>query len=427
LVVTLGSALRVLGYWRLWLAWGVPSQLAAECGIVSVLARPFSGYFGNAYVADVLQAAVVPWLALLVWRWRELRSWQCAALVAILALGVGVKLSVLVAVMSMLVGVVAEEMRACRAAGWRRVWVAAFKAVAVFLAVKLLWDWGYLRRGASIEAGGPLNYLQPEVLTQPLAGPLFSALGVQSLLNRILIFPGAPLLTPAGMWPCFLAGTFAATAVVVTAWREFPSRGYVIQLSVWLIVYGAVFIWFYATRAAVSFEERHYLPAGLLLLPCTVFALRYTGGRVWRWAGTGVLAGLCGYGLASFASNARHRAVADAVGRYTFTHTTLTRVALAELHRIDDETTAQRVTFYVTMPEIALEVQRGRAITIPVDSWSENFVRSFRFVGRVPRLVLVLPGKFAGNGKVDLVEHEFPDYHVWQAREVGGFLFIEGG
>ena len=79
------------------------------------------------------------------------------------------------------------------------------------------------------------------------------------------------------------------------------------------------------------------------------------------------------------------------------------------------------------MPEIGLEVQHGRTITIPADWWGEEAVRQFRFAGRVPRLVLVLPKAFAAKGKVDLVKGEFTDYRTWREHEVDGFLFIEGG
>ncbi|MCX6953946.1 MAG: hypothetical protein NTV51_17500 [Verrucomicrobia bacterium] len=426
-VVALGSVLRIWGYWRLWLACGVAPLLAAECGIVAVFARPFSGYFGNPYVGDVLQAAAVPWLAILVWRWRELRGWQCAALIPVLMVAVGLKLSVLVAVLAMLAWTVVENVRrAGPAVEWRRAGGWAVRAALVFVAVKLAWDWGYLKRGASIGAAGGLSFPSPAEWSEALAGPLFSALGVQSLLNRIFLFPGAPLLTIGQMWPLFLAGAVGTAVVGWVVWRKFPVRGYVVQAAVWVGVYAAAFAWFHATGASVSLEERHYLPAGMLLLPCTVFALRHSGGRAWRAAGTLLLVVMCGYGVASFAVNVRHRAKAGAVGRHGFSHTTLTRGALAELHRLDAEPGSERTVFYVTMPEIGLEVRQGRTITIPAEWWSEAIVRRFRYSGRVPRLVLVLPKTFVANGKVDLVKGEFPDYGTWREHEVDGFLFIEG-
>lgn len=429
LVVALASVLRLWGYWRLWLAWGVGPVLAAECGIIAALARPFSGYFGNAYVGDVLQAAAVPWLGLLVWRWRELRGWQCGALIVVLTLAVGLKLSLLVAALAMLAGVIVENMRdqgEGSARDWRRVAAWAVKAGLIFLVVKLAWDWGYLKQGSSIGATSMGTSWQAVSWLEPLAGPLFAALGVQSLLNRTFLFPAAPVLTPEGMWPLYLVGAIGAGLVLWVAWKRFPVLGYVTQAAVWLAVYGAVFAWFYVSGASVSLEERHYLPAAMVLLPGVVFALRHTGTRTWRWVGGALLVGLCGYGLVSFAINARHRARLDAVGRHGFSHTTLTRAALAELHRLDGEPGAERTVFYVTMPEIGLEVARGRALTIPAEWWDEAVVRSFRFAGRVPRLVLVLPKSFATNGKADLVKGEFTDYKTWRTHEVEGFLFVEG-
>jgi hypothetical protein len=425
LVIALAGVARIFGYWRLWLAWGVGPVIAAECAWVTLLARPFSGYFGNAYVGDALQAAVVPWLALLVWRWRELRIWQCVLLVPVLALAVGVKLSLLVAVIAMLGGVVFAKSRS--EDGFRRSALSlGIRAAIVFLAVKWIWDFGYLRRGASIQAGETFNLLNPAAWTQPLAGPLFSALGLQSILNRIFLFPGAPLLTPAGMWPFFLAGALLSLGVLLILVQKFPARCYVSQALAWCLIYAMVFAWFYVSGASVSYEERHYLPAAMVLLPGLVFWLRHTGGRAWRFTGSALLLIACGYGLLSFAVNARHRDRVGATGIHEFNHTTLTRGALAELHRLDADPAGAGTVFYVTMPEISLEVRHGRALVVPADWWPEQMVRSQRFAGRVSRLVLVLPAKFAGNGKLALVQEEFPDYTQWQVHEAGDFLFVTG-
>jgi hypothetical protein len=163
----------------------------------------------------------------------------------------------------------------------------------------------------------------------------------------------------------------------------------------------------------------------LLLLPGLLAWVANLRWRGWRLAGFGLLGVFCLYGVMSFSVNARLRARVNAVGRLGFSHTELTRDALMELHRIDDEQ-GPRTLFCVSKPEIALEVIRGRALCIPLDSWGPEFVRKFTFAGRTDRLMLVMPAAYRDNGKEALMCGEFPDYRHWASRTVGSFLFIEG-
>jgi hypothetical protein len=175
----------------------------------------------------------------------------------------------------------------------------------------------------------------------------------------------------------------------------------------------------------VSFDERHFRAVGLLLLPGLLAWVANLRWRGWRLAGFGLLGVFCLYGVTSVWVNARNRAQFNAVGRLGFSHTELTRDAMTELHRIDDEP-GPRTVFYVTKPEIALEVVHSRVVSIPVDSWSPEFVKKFVFAGRTDRLMLVLPAVYHNNGKEALVCGEFPGYRHWVSRTVGDFLFIEG-
>jgi hypothetical protein len=172
-------------------------------------------------------------------------------------------------------------------------------------------------------------------------------------------------------------------------------------------------------------EERHYLPVGVLLLPGILFAINQSG-RVGRTLGVLTLAVLGAYGVASFGQNAWSRASTGTRSDLGFMHTTLDRDALNELQMLDRAPAGSTTVFYVTAPEIALEVKQGRPLCVPADWWSDEFLEKFRYAGRVPRLILVLPRKFSDNGKRALVERQFPDYRSWVTREVGHFLFVEG-
>ena len=421
-----GNILGLAGYWRLWRTWGVSPRLAAAAGIVSVLVRPFGAIFGMANVSDELMFAAVPWIALLAWHWRALRFWQCAMLMIVLALGVGLKLSFLTTALAMLAGICAHAVWPSSGEERGRLAMLAAKALAIFLAVKFIWDWGYLQRGTSIQPTHTLEFNNVASVTLPWGGPLLSALGGENLLGRIFLFPAHPLLADAAsLWPFFILAGMATGVLVVWMWRRFTPQAYVIQVIAWLAVYGAVFSWLYATGASVSLEERHFRAAGLLLLPGLLGWIANLRAWGWRLVFFGLLGVFCLYGGTSFVTNARLRARLNAVGRLGFSHIDLTPEALIELHRIDDEK-GPHTLFYVSRPEIALEIVHGRVMCMPVDSWSPEFIKKIVFAGRPERLVIVLPKACREDGKDALVCGEFPDCRHWASRTVGNFLFIEG-
>jgi hypothetical protein len=421
-----GNILGLTGYWRLWKTWGVTPELAAGAGVVSVLVRPFGAMFGMANVAEELMFAAVPWIALLVWRWRALKFWQCAGLVTVLAFGVGLKFTFLTTALAMLAGVCLHEVWESGGSDKRRLAMLMTKALAIFLAVKFIWDWGYLRRGASIGAAHALEFNNISSFTLPWGGPLLSALGGENLLGRIFLHPAHPLMADeAGFWPFFVLAGLATAVLMVWMWRHFMPRAYSVQVMAWLAVYGAIFSWLYARGAPVSFDERHFRAAGLLLLPVLLAWIINVRGWGWRLALFGLLGAFCAYGQMSFVVNARLRARLNAAGRLGFSQIELTRDALVELHRIDDEK-GRHTLFYVTKPQIAIEVARSRVVCIPVDDWSAEQVKNSVFAGRTDRLILVLPAAYGDNGKGELVRGEFPDYRQWTSHTVGDFLFIEG-
>lgn len=422
----LANAAGLVGWWRLWRAWGVPPAVLPASGLVVVLGRAFGAVMGMSNLADVLLFAAVPWAALLAWHWRQLKAWQWLGLFVVLNVGVGLKLSFQVAALAMLAGGVLAEMPASRERG-PRAWLGmAIRALGLWLAVKLAWDWGYLQRGASI---GPLH--GPEfpglgALLLPWSGPLLAAFAGGNLLGRIFLYPDRRLLADeADLWPFFLLGAVLTAVILVRLWRTPELRPYARQVVAWLGTYGAVFSVLYATGASVSLEERHFQVAGLVLLPAVLGAIGQIKARSGRWAAQAAVAGFCLYGVASIFVHASYRGRVGVLSRHGFTHTELTAGALAELRRLD-EAPGGPALFFTTKPEISLEVRRGRTMCIPLDSWDESFVRRITYEGRAGRLVLVMPEHHVRNGRVEWIKAGLHGYTHWDTSEVDGFFFITG-
>lgn len=419
----LANALGLAGFWRVWRTLGVTPSIMAASGGVVVLCRAFGAIVGMANLADALQFAAVPWVTLLVWRWRRLSGWHWLGLFLVFNAGVGLKLSFQIAALAMLGGVVLQAAGEIRGRAW---WWLAVKVLLLWLAVRLVWDWGYLGRGASIGAvHGPQGAGLAEA-SLPWGGPLFAIFSTGALLSRIFLHPGEKLLTSEqSLWPFFLFSAIITLVLVRRLWRAHEMRIYAGQAVAWLVVYGAVFTVLYATGAAVSLEERHFQVAGLVLLPGVLWGITQMTRPALRRLAVAAVAGFCLYGVASVFVHARFRLQHGVEGRQGFLHAELTAGALAELRRLDDEP-GGRTLFFMTKPEIALEVRRGRMMCLPLDSWGEGFVRRFTYEGRADRVVLVMPERDVRNGRVEWIKAGLHGYREWDTRAVDGFFFITG-
>jgi hypothetical protein len=422
----LANALGLAGWWRLWRAWGVaPAQLVMG-GLVVVCGHAWGTVIGPANLGDTLQFAAVPWAALLAWNWRRLAGPQWLGLFVVLTAGVVMKLSFQIAALAILAGAGFEAVRTNRGRDLRALAWLSVKALGLWLAVKLAWDWGYLARSASIGAAHGLQWAGWAGASLPWGGPVLAVFSVGSLVSRIALYPGNRWVADeAGLWPVFLAGAVVTIAFVGHLWRRHESRPYVMQVLAWLAVYGVVFSALYATGAAVSLETRHFHVAGLVLLPGVLWSLAQFRPPVLRFVALAGVAGCCLYGVASAGVHLRHRLRHGEVSRQGFTHTELTAGALAELRRLDG-LPGGRTLFFACKAEVALEVRHGRTMCIPLDAWPETLVRKFIYEGRADRLVLVMPERYVADGKVEWIKAGLHGYREWDERKVDGFCFITG-
>ena len=421
-----GNLLGVVGYRNLWREWGVNEQLSLVSALVVIFSRAFGAVIGTANLADVFMFAAIPWSALLAWRLRRSGAWSVALLVVVTSLGMGLKLSFLVSAAAILAGLITDASMGGIPPRIRCTLVTAGKSVLILVVAKLSWDFTYLRHGASISAAHGFSLPGAADLSMPWGAPLLSAFGGGNLLGRIFLSPGHALLaSEEGLYWFYIASGVLTVGLLIWLWRYFPARGYVVQSASWLSVYGVIFTWFYSTGAPVSFDERHFRAVGLLLLPGALAWMGALKHRPSRYAAYAIVVGFSAYGMGSVVINARLRARFSADSRLGFMHTELTKGALAELHRLDRGANHDTV-FYVTKPEIAIEVEHARVICIPLDSWTSSFVEQWVFHGRTGRLILVIPDRGDTAHKLALAEREFTDYRAWSEVRVDGFVFASG-
>jgi len=146
-----------------------------------------------------------------------------------------------------------------RAAGWKTPALvhAALRFGCVSLVYLAAWYWVHLGRGANPTATGGRTASVSDILGFALAGSWFAACGFGTILGRLA---GHPVLLS---WLLSLAGLAGFTGTV----KLVLGRSVLLRLAgvVSLVAGGALAIML-ARGSAISLEDRHLRPAGVLLL-----------------------------------------------------------------------------------------------------------------------------------------------------------------
>lgn len=428
------SALSLWGYWRVFARFGFAP---ATCGW-AVLAiacnwtftRPYSDYLGG----ELALFAVLPWLILATQRVLASRSgllpW--VALPALYWTGNMAKNSYI----PMAAGLIAG-FRGARV--WGAPWLTPGKTREVlrwlgWLAIghALLWA-TYLRLGAnpSISTGGASHPAWWLALLQLISFPITGLFSLGNLLGRIFLHPAHPLVgSMAALWPLHLL--FAVAAVALAVWvgrREARLRpDYAWLLAGVLGAYVAFFGLLLLVGAAAGWEERMFKPAGFLLLPAIVDAVRADFAR---WRGRLVALSLAAaslYGIAAAAHRAHYLHALDNAGRRGVTQHLLSREALRVLHALDAALPADALVV-APSPEMALELRRTRVLPTHAAMQGVAHIASQPHAGRVGDLVVIVDQRMRASGQAQALLASFTSYdrEAWQVHRFGEWEFWHQG
>ena len=267
------------------------------------------------------------------------------------------------------------------------------------------WHWLHLGRGASpAVAGGPAAPVA-EVLGFALAGPWYAACGFTSVLGR-LTGPGG-LAEHSGWirWPLLLLGLAGLAGTV----RLVFARAILLRLAgVVSLVAGGALATMLLRGNAVSLEDRHLRPAGILLLAAGATIASDAARAQVRRVTLAALALAIAFGLGAggqrIANLRRHtlRAPNDVAAL------NVDPLALHQLNRLDQPDQL------ICLSDIMHAPLLSRARVLITDG-------STVWRGRVPSLALMLPAGAAATG----VPGRFVDYGPaeWRLAQEGSWQF----
>jgi hypothetical protein len=425
------TLIGIAGFWRLYLLLGFGTATSGLAAAILSITWHVTRSYGEFPGGELPLFAAVPWLIAAILRIRPLRWWSALPFAAIYLAGAMVKLSFCVAATATVAGICLAEY--CEAPTGRRFLVLATKGASmVVLGHLLLWA-VFLRFGVSpgtIGAhGSPWWYVIPVAAVLP-AG---SVIGIGSIISRIFMFPGHPLVvSEESLAPLFwvLAAGIAFLYWALGRQSRLPGdygRFAAGMVAGYIVLVGGLGI----AGAAVSVEDRQFFPVGAVLLPAIVELALSGSTLAGRVAARAILAFACAYGMFALVVHDRQLMRIANVGRAGFTQHIISREALKMLHELDDAVLdgGPSTLIYVPSPEISFEIQHARVLTTFDLNLSADELRARVRHGRVPLLVVLSNSVLEAGGRDEIVRRSFADYSPagWSRIRVGDWSFFYQG
>jgi len=408
-----GMLAELWGYRRLYAALGFDSSTVAWT-LVGIAAGWHTLYtFRQFQGGDPFIGALLPWTCIALLYVRR-SAWHAFLTIAALTLaGAYLKLSFLIAGIGLAAALGASALfdvypEKCR--GRRALWQVAALALGIMLAWGVL-HWSFLSRGPT-----PATPYAENVTLRGCAHaaaiafvlPFCSTFGFVSVLGALCDFCGWRHLENNA---ALLCGAVAACAFAyILLWKATP-RGQARMLLVGFgLTYFFAFTGLYSMHAAVSYEDRHFRPLGLFLLPALVaVATRPQLGKLrFGFAAVVAIGGAWGVGSYGFRLTELIQHDDRSMRRYSLRN--LPSETERYLAGIDAYLKSGNNLFVSDEPEALLSVRHNR-----VGRCNGGPLR-----GRVDTLVVILPPQTDPRPKLA----SFVDYRAtcWNSCNVHGWV-----
>ena len=370
---------------------------------------------------EIALIAVFPWLVLLAWRLRDQPIRQILLLPPLLLAGSFAKHSFGVYALGLLLFLWFEAVRINPRSF--RTWTVAALAPA---RVGVLYAVGHhllVPDGPNPASFDQIHHTVTESLGFAFNGPVLAATGAGRLINYFFMRAGLFLETGWQRYAVVFA-LLAPVSITLHVSLALASRPLLRLAGIMALLAGAALAFLYWRGAFISLDDRHFRPAGVLLL-AAVASLTITPRLSTRLLVRALLTLIVIFGVGS-ALQRRH--FTGPMVYPTEQRTAIKRfppAAQAELKRIDLALAGGDAIIYLPLAELSPLVRRARLIVTDI-FYSDGIQRKEGpRRGRVSSLVLVLPAGFGHDQRGQTLRDSFLDYPAtaWSCRTIAGWDF----
>jgi hypothetical protein len=300
--LVIATAAQLTGWNALYRALGFDRKARLPALIVCALSW-HSLYGWRIFGGEVFALAATPWAAIALLRLRR-AGWlaQIFGTLAIVLAAAYLKLSLIVTLCGVGLGIYCQTIDPT---SWKRPWKGLRTLWPMIFGggvALLIFEWEFLRLGKSPGSIGAVELTLGHLASATACAwilPWSSLVAGTSIGGRIVEAQGWPAFNHNPWWQA--GGVIVTAATIWWGRRQRMPAGYRGWATGCLVAFVAAFVWFYATDAAVSYEDRHGWLTGLMLIPGLVAAAQSTQSRVARAACIVGFALGCTWGVLSYA------------------------------------------------------------------------------------------------------------------------------
>ena len=422
--VILFNALALLGYWRLYRWLGFDALLSAASLLVIVLQYYFSDQFNFYSGGELLLFGGAPWIIFYSLKNQRMRASSVFIFMGMSLMGFFLKGSYVTCFFAIVLTLILMEIHkfeVLKNKGPQAVRVnnsmitkgvffyiirmTAAVAVTCYLIFKL-----FASKGPNATSVTDFN-LNLHNLFFALSGSVFSAFPVDNFLNRIFRPPGHDYLWPDFQAVYFFFALMSCFAGLVIIKEKTLKDTYKMTLIGFFMVYFTFLTVLYFRGAHISYEWRHFRPLGLLFLPGILHLFfRNKDLKASKVFFSLFLIGMSLYGLVEYVNGKIQLKNTQAFSKDGFFQRTLDKEALGYLHQLDESLPHGNNLFYVTSPEMALDIRNNRWMASLADYEPMEMLKGRAYFGTTDHLYLFLQKKFMTNGKEKVILGSFRDY-----------------
>ncbi len=381
--------------------------------------------FGMFIGGEVVLIALFPWIILAGWRLREHPVLRIILLPPLLLLGSFAKHSFAIYALGLIAFLWLETLR-----GRPRSLRSCISATLPFITVGMLYLVGrhlVFASGPMPSDPGQLHRTAAESFGFSALGPVLAATGGGSLAGRVFTLLGLPFeIAWQRLAPALVL--LAPFCLALYTWLALSSRPLERLAGIIALVAVAILALLLWRGGSISLEDRHFRPAGVLLM--AVYAvLAFAAELRVRVIARGVLLFTLIFGIA--AAFQRHYSLSRhvyAAGDHSAI-ADLTPAAQAELRHLDKAAGGTNAILYLSRAELSALVHSARLIVTDASDHNAAWLAAQPRHGRVALLTLVLPATFDQDGRGSVLRASFIDYPaaVWTCHSVDGWDFWQAG
>ncbi len=406
--------LQIAGWRRLYTRLGYANNIVTWAVIIGAVGWTRLYSFRHFLGGDMFAAALLPWAGLLLLAAQSRPWWtRLSALAAITLVGVFFKLSFFITAVGLGVGAWLLDLGSLKLSlgEIRRAVVRGLPLGAGLLLAWVLVQFFFLSRGTA--SPGSAQNLAPSLpgllhaAAMSLVLPLSSIVAFVSLGGKICDVLGwAHLEDNAALLAVAVVVTVVLYAAIARTKPQPPARAFLLGLGA---VYFGAFGLLFARGAAVSYEDRLFIPFGLLLLPALLGVLAASPRRWLRVAGALALVAGSLWGAGSYVFRMRELIRHDARSERGYGLFALPPAVDRAVHELDRSTPPGNRLFASPDAEALLAVAQHRIALL-------DLTAAQKLSGRVDTLVIILPPHATAPQTLAI----FADYPAarWRSRSV---------